>query len=202
MKHFSFFKNCILLVSIFLFFTSCTQNKNEVSDDTDSFFTSFHFPHDYDTLDIIIGDLNNDNFNDKIIIYNKKNEKNLEPRIMIIYLHNGKDLIANAINFKVIGDRMCGGIYGDCYHGINIQKNSFTITYYGGSGDHKWLHHVTFTFDLQNNGFVLNQIKKTGSKSENVIPEDKRVDKTYNISDFGIVKFQNFTSSWDYMKKK
>jgi hypothetical protein len=187
------------MLAIFFVSASCHRKTNETLDTIpENKMFALDLLQKYDTLDHIKSDLNGDGKLDKIIIFNKRDGDMEAPRIMIIYFNNGVDDEIHAINFNAIGSMMCGGFYGDCYHGISTHKKSFTICYYGGSGENKWLHYVTFSYDTKTKCFVMTKIQVTGSKSLNTSPDDKRIDNIYTQKDFGHVTFEKYTSSWDY----
>ena len=118
-------------------------------------------PKDYDTLQTATGDLNNDGVNDvALVLYNKIENKDdgsvdqdkIPPRLLIILFGTKQDYIKSAFSSKAIMCKDCGGVFGDPFNDITIQKEVLVISHYGGSSD-RWS--FTDRFRFQNNNWYL-----------------------------------------------
>jgi hypothetical protein len=207
MKNFILIKFCAL--SFILLFFSC---KNEIKDNNkpcDSIIEEIEdlmiqdssyigLLSDYEILDLIKGDLNQDRFEDMIIVYNKINQNIEDERVLAIYFAYGQGYELHAISSNAIGSKTCGGFFGDCYNGIDIKDGYFSVNYYGGSGNHKWLVNSTFKYDRVEDCFFLTRVAEAGSKTYAVEMDHKEADSFVTAEQFGTVSFQDYDFSFDY----
>jgi hypothetical protein len=127
-------------------------------------FRSF-IPNDYDTLDdgVARGDLNKDGKEDIVIVVGSKweqdenwsekaSDSNVAPRLLIILFRTDSGYVQIAKNDKAILCKDCGGIFGDPFAGIEINKNVLSINHYGGSN---WRWGYTHKFRFQDKEFFL-----------------------------------------------
>ena len=127
-------------------------------------FRSF-IPNDYDTLDdgVARGDLNKDGIEDIVIVVGSKweqdenwsekaSDSNVAPRLLIILFGTDSGYVQIAKNDKAILCKDCGGIFGDPFAGIEINKNVLSINHYGGSN---WRWGYTHKFRFQDKDFFL-----------------------------------------------
>ena len=127
-------------------------------------FRSF-IPNDYDTLDdgVVRGDLNKDGIEDIVIVVGSKweqdenwsekaSDSNVAPRLLIILFGTDSGYVQIAKNDKAILCKDCGGIFGDPFAGIEINKNVLSINHYGGSN---WRWGYTHKFRFQDKEFFL-----------------------------------------------
>lgn len=158
---------------------------------------------DYEILDMEKGILNSDEFEDLIIVYNKidkgAGEEIEDERILAIYFAFAGGYSLHAINFKAIGSKTCGGMFGDCYNGIDIKDGYFSINYYGGSGNNKWLINSTFKYDEAKGEFFLHRVAEAGSKTYGVEMDHKEADSFVTAEQFGEVKFIDYDFGNDYI---
>lgn len=153
---------------------------------------------DYEILDMEKGILNSDELEDLIVVYKKISEGDEDERILGIYFAYGEGYNLHAINFAAIGSRFCGGIFGDCYNGIDIKDGYFSINYYGGSGNNKWLQNSTFKYDDKNGEFYLYRVSEAGSKTIGIEMDHKEADSFVTADQFGSVKFEEYNYYIDY----
>ena len=144
------------LVCIFFLFSvssACGQAAN---------IQSF-IPKDYDTLygGLVKGDLNKDGVDDAVLaLYHKMEEQDAEkidtdsipPRLLIILFGTAKGYVQSATSSAVLLCKHCGGVFGDPFSGITIEKNVLTISHYGGSS---WRWSIDDKFRFQNNEWYL-----------------------------------------------
>jgi len=127
-------------------------------------FRSF-IPNDYDTLDdgVARGDLNKDGKEDIVIVVGSKweqdenwsekaSDSNVAPRLLIILFGTDSGYVQIVKNDKAILCKDCGGIFGDPFAGIEINKNVLSINHYGGSN---WRWGYTHKFRFQDKEFFL-----------------------------------------------
>jgi hypothetical protein len=117
-------------------------------------------PSGYDTLAIARGDLNNDKLEDLALVLRsvkeveKDADPNVEPpgRILVILFKSPEGYKTAAKSDSVILCAGCGGIFGDPFADISINRNVITINHYGGSA---WRWELTHRFRYQQNDFYL-----------------------------------------------
>jgi len=166
-------------------------------------FRSF-IPNDYDTLDdgVARGDLNKDGIEDIVIVIGSKweqdenwsekaSDSNVAPRLLIILFGTDSGYVQIAKNDKAILCKDCGGIFGDPFAGIEINKNVLSINHYGGSN---WRWGYTHKFHFQDKDFFLiGQIKYSFLAVENC----------EKLNDFAGTKYEdiNFVTGQYEMKE-
>ena len=102
------------------------------------------------------GDLNKDRKDDLVFILKHKSEdENYQstPRVLVIYFkENSNSYKLFESNSKYILKKDEGGVMGDPFQSISINRNSILITHSGGSRE-RWGYIHRFNF--RNNGFYL-----------------------------------------------
>ena len=156
-------------------------------------------PEGYYVLDSVKGDLNRDPFPDMLVLLTVKESIDSfqwakRPLLIFTGDENGK-LTLVAQNNKVVYSGDSGGMLGDPYQSISIEKGCFTVFHYGGS---RWRWEVETTFcysDTSKNwylekeyhhGFFL-YVDEDEEKKED---DDKVVTKT--AKDFGVIAFEKY----------
>jgi hypothetical protein len=121
-------------------------------------------PNNYDTLyeGVARGDLNKDGIEDlAMVIYSKweddsdwikKSEDNLPKRLLIILFGTNEGYIKIAESANAVLCKACGGVFGDPFAAISINKNVLQIDHYGGSN---WRWEITHKFRYQTKEFFL-----------------------------------------------
>lgn len=119
----------------------------------------------YNMLDYITGDLNNDKRADAILVLKISGEDTVmeelkRPMLILLQQANGK-LKLEKQNNNIILCRICGGVFGDPYENIEINNNSFTIHFYGGSA-WRWSRRYKFKYsNKQKNWFIDEETEST-----------------------------------------
>ena len=111
-------------------------------------------PKNHSIVDTVFGDLNNDGISELVVAYNTKEDDTDEgvPRELIIYKKaNEKWVIWKTSRQALYGSRD-GGMMGDPFEDINIEKGILEISQNGGSS-WKWGH--TDKYRYQNGEFYL-----------------------------------------------
>jgi hypothetical protein len=95
-------------------------------------------PRGWRVLHQVEGDLNNDGLPDAALVFNDPAEdKNLAveiPRLLVIALQSAKGRWQRSITSETeILCRTCGGVFGDPFADLEIERGSIVIHHYGGS---------------------------------------------------------------------
>lgn len=138
-------------------------------------------PKGYDTLETARGDLNKDGKADIVLALQSDAERDysfetetaqnpdeLPARILLVLLKQEKGYRLVAKTDEVLLCRHCGGIYGDPFAGISIEKGILVVEHYGGSA---WRWGYTHKFRWQKNDMYL--IGETSLSYWNVAQCDK-----------------------------
>jgi len=118
-------------------------------------------PAGYEELDggRATGDLNRDGRPDLALVVGAKNEAQDTTeagppprRLLVLLAVPGGGYRLAAASSQAVLCRGCGGVYGDPFAGIDIQKGVLTLDHYGGSN---WRWNITGKFRWQQDGFYL-----------------------------------------------
>lgn len=122
-------------------------------------------PKGFEVNQVATGDLNADGKQDKIVVLDfQEDSKKEDYRTLLILLRgtNGKLTLAKKIT-KALMCQSCGGTLGDPLQEITIKKNSFTISYYGGSS-WRWGMDYQFRYDSAQKTWVLFEYGDSSSR--------------------------------------
>jgi hypothetical protein len=136
---------CILVLFIFSSM-SCTSQENQKIEINKT-------PNSFKILDEIEGDLDKDGVSEKVIVYDTEKETDFgtERQIYIYKKNNDKwELWKKSIG--AILPSQHGGMMGDPFEGISIERNCIVIHHFGGSRQ-KW--NYTHRFRYQSGDFQL-----------------------------------------------
>ncbi len=122
-------------------------------------------PKGFSINQVATGDFNGDGRPDKIVVLDfesdKKNEEN-RPLLILLRGANGKLLLAKKINTALLC-QSCGGTMGDPLQEIEVEKNGFAISYYGGSS-WRWGMSYRFRYDAALKTWILYQYSDTSTR--------------------------------------
>lgn len=153
-------------------------------------------PKNYALLDSASGNLNLDEYKDYVLVLNKIDEEKTSdviehpekrPLLILIGQKDGSFKRVKENNNSVYCVD-CGGIMGDPFAGLSIQKGSFTISHYAGSA-WRWTKDITYNYSEKEKDWFLEEI---GSSSFHTSDPEKVEEKVLTKKDFGKVKFQNY----------
>lgn len=102
-------------------------------------------------MDTAIADFNKDGLNDLLIVSENIADEE-QNRSLIILSNSANGFVVSAKSKAAVLCKTCGGVFGDPYAGISVNKNVLDIYHYGGS-NWKWTNNFTFRF--QNNQWEL-----------------------------------------------
>ena len=118
---------------------------------------SIKTPVSFRILEELEGDLDNDGVSEKVIVYDTEKEIDLgTERKICIYKNNNNTWEIWKKSVSVILGSEQGGMMGDPYEGISIEKNCIVIKHFGGSRS-KWGYVHSYTY--QNGDFRLIAVK-------------------------------------------
>jgi hypothetical protein len=136
---------CILVLFMFSFMPCISQENKK--------FEINKTPNSFKILDEIEGDLDKDGVSEKVIVYDTEKETDFgtERQIYIYKKNNDKwELWEKSIG--AILPSQHGGMMGDPFEGISIERNCIVIHHFGGSRQ-KW--NYTHRFRYQSGDFQL-----------------------------------------------
>lgn len=158
---------------------------------------------------VAIGDFNGDGKPDKIVVLDFESEaKKEENRPLLILLRgaNGKLSLTKKIS-KALLCQSCGGTMGDPLQEIEVEKNGFAISYYGGSS-WRWGMSYRFRYDAALKTWVLYQYNDVTTRpafeedskeaqEEGVVEEDFTIPEAELLAKTPIEQFdsENFPAS-------
>lgn len=122
-------------------------------------------PNGYQILDSVRGNLNNDTYDDYILVLKKYNEEQLSktanveaikrPLLILVGNSENKLVLKGQNDNSVLCISCSGAIHGDSFEGVKIKNGYFSVEHYTVGGNDKWSKIITFKFDsLKNNWFL------------------------------------------------
>jgi hypothetical protein len=115
-----------------------------------SFSQSIPIPPNYSVIDSTLGDLDKDGVEELVVAYNTKSEDNESsesiPRELIIYKKTNTKWTAWQQSRQALYGSRDGGMMGDPFGDISIQKGILNISHSGGSS-WKWSHTDKYRFE-------------------------------------------------------
>jgi hypothetical protein len=146
-------------------------------------------PTSFEILEEIDGDLDLDGISEKVIIYDTGKEIDLgtERQICIYKKNKGTWELWKKSVSAILGSEQ-GGMMGDPFDGISIERNCIVIKHFGGSRQ-KW--NYTHSYSYQNGDFQL-----IGAKVFSGAPCDYFETFDYNLSN-GTIKYEKEVEDCD-----
>jgi hypothetical protein len=147
-------------------------------------------PEGYVILDTISGDLNLDQYADMLMILKKNEEETDEDRRPLLILLGQED---NTCKLAVRNDNVVlgandGGVMGDPYVKMVINKGYFSVEFNGGSSS-RWIRIITFKYSPDDNYWFLHKDSEEGYST---FDPDNRTSNIKTAKDFGKVRFDEF----------
>jgi hypothetical protein len=113
-------------------------------------------PEPMQALALESGDLNGDGRKDYILVLEDPDEEKQDVARTLLIVTREKDgsLKLAKRNDKVVLCRACGGIFGDPFDSVNIERGKFTVHHYGGSS-WRWTADYTFAWSRRDQTWQL-----------------------------------------------
>lgn len=172
--------------------TVAIENKNNLSG---------FIPEGYVVLDSVRGDLNGDAYMDMLLLLTVDESADSfewakRPLIILTGDEKGKLKLVTQNN-KIVYSGDSGGMLGDPYQEISIEKKCFTVFYYGGS---RWRWEVETTFcysDSAKNWYLEKDYHHSyylqlGDDEDGEVREDDDKVITKTVKDFGVISFDEY----------
>lgn len=174
-----------------------SEDNNTFADISSIIPTGWHILEKHDgKLASVEGDLNQDGIMDKAVVIEGGEDKPTDseysgpPRSLLIAFKNKDNtytLSAKADNAIMLRDQ--GGVFGDPFQDIKIDRGSIVLEFYGGSSS-RW--YMYYRFRYQNNGWYLIGATE-GAYLSSVTTMDNADEYDYNLltGDYIIKKFED-----------
>ena len=135
-------------------------------------------------------DLNGDGRGDFVLVLERQNPAkdaddfpvNQRPLLLLVRGADGK-LSAAKRNERVVMCSRCGGVFGDPFEGVEAGRDTFTVSFYGGS-NWRWAYSYKFNYSRADKTWQLVRAEES----------------SYHTSDPDKMKTQIFTPPKDYGK--
>lgn len=176
-----------ILVLLFFSFTSCKKQENKKIE-------VVQIPESFKILKEIEGDLDKDGVSEKVIVYDTEKETDFgtERQIFIFKKMNNKWEFWKKSVGAILPSKH-GGMMGDPFEGISIERNCIVINHFGGSRQ-KW--NYTHRFRYQNGDFQL-----IGATINFGSPCDYFLTTDYNLSN-GKINYKKETEDCENKSSK
>ena len=141
-------------------------------------------------------DLNGDGRGDFVLVLEKANPAkdaddfpvNERPLLLLLRGADGK-LSEAKRNERVVMCSRCGGVWGDPFEGVEVGRNTFTVSHYGGS-NWRWKYAYTFNYSRIDKTW---QLVRTEELSYHTSNPDKMERHVYTPPrDFGKIDIADF----------
>lgn len=134
------------------------------------------------------GDLNRDGREDVVLVLEPQDPE--QPRPLLILVRDAKGALKLAKrSAKAVFCRNCGGMMGDPFQGVVVEKGRFTIQHYGGSA-WRWSSNFTFGWSRRDQSWQLVRVENTSFHASEPKPEEKTVH--IPPRDFGLIDVTEF----------
>lgn len=134
------------------------------------------------------GDLNGDGREDAVIVLEPQDEEAPRPLLILVSDANGKLKLAKR-SANAAFCRTCGGMMGDPFAGVRVEKNRFTIQHYGGSS-WRWSAEFTFGWSKRDQSWQLVRVEKHSFHASDPENVEKTIQKP--PKDFGLIDITEF----------
>jgi hypothetical protein len=120
--------------------------------------------------------------------FDKDTEETNRP---LIILQRGKDgkLMKVKENDNVVYCRICGGVMGDPFEGIQVTKKGFVVRMYGGS-NMRWAYQYEFAYSRRDKTWQLIRVSDTSFGTD--APDKEEVTTYKPPKDFGKIDLADF----------
>ena len=142
------------------------------------------------------GDLNRDGREDVVLVLEPEDPEQPRPLLILVRAADGSLKLAKR-SAKAVFCRNCGGMMGDPFQGVTLEKGRFTVQHYGGSA-WRWSSSFTFAWSKRDQSWQLVRVENTSFHAS----EPDKIEKTVHIPprDFGLIVVKEFDPE-DYRGK-
>jgi hypothetical protein len=134
------------------------------------------------------GDLNRDGREDAVLVLEPNDPE--QPRPLLILVRDAKGALQLAKRSdKAVLCRDCGGIMGDPFQSVNVEKGRFTIEHYGGSS-WRWSASYTFAWSRRDQSWQLVKVESSSFHVSDPGSEETTVHTP--PKDFGLIDVEEF----------
>jgi hypothetical protein len=151
---------------------------------------------DTTALAIERADLNRDHREDVLLVLEPNDPDQPRPLLLLVRDAKGTLKLAKRAASAVLC-RQCGGIMGDPFQGLSVQKGRFTIEHYGGSS-WRWSANYTFAWSRRDQSWHLVRVESSSFHAT----EPDKMETTIETppKDFGLIDVTDFDPA-DYLGK-
>ncbi len=140
------------------------------------------------------GDLNGDGRPDAILVLDPatagKPDERASRTVLLLVRDAGGRLQKAGQNDRIVPCAKCGGIAGDPFGYVRIDKDGFTVLIEGGSRQ-RWSSEYKFEYAAASSDWRLQKVERTAYDQIS----QESVSKTFTSKDFGQVAFADFDPS-------
>ena len=140
------------------------------------------------------GDLDRDGDSDAVLVLEPNDPD--QPRPLLILIRDAKGalkLAKRSANSVLCRD--CGGVMGDPFQGVHVEKGRFTIEHYGGSS-WRWSASYTFGWSRRDQSWQLVRVETTSFHASE--PDKAETEVHTPPKDFGLIDVTEFDPG-DYL---
>lgn len=140
------------------------------------------------------GDLNRDGREDAVLVLEPQDPEQPRPLLLLTRDANGALALAKRSD-KAVYCRNCGGIMGDPFQGVTVEKGRFTIEHYGGSS-WRWSFNLTFAWSRRDRSWQLVRVESTSFHASD--PDSEETTVHTPPKNFGLIDVTEFDPE-DYL---
>ena len=143
-----------------------------------------------DTTVLVVerGDLNRDGREDAVLVLEPAEPDQPRPLLILVRDEKGALKLAKR-SAKAVGCKECGGIMGDPFQSIRIEKGRFTVEHYGGSS-WRWTASYTFGWSRRDQSWQLVRVEQSSFHATE--PEKAETTVHKPPKDFGLIDVTDF----------
>jgi hypothetical protein len=134
------------------------------------------------------GDLNRDGREDAVLVLDPEPADQLRPLLLLVRDAKGALQLAKRSD-KAVLCRDCGGIMGDPFQSVAVEKGRFTIEHYGGSS-RRWSSSTTFAWSRRDQSWQLVKVESSSFHASD--PETAETTVHTPPKDFGLIDVEEF----------
>ena len=134
------------------------------------------------------GDLNRDGREDVVLVLEPADPEQPRPLLLLLRDADGTLKLAKR-SAKAVSCRNCGGVMGDPFQGVHVEKGRFTVQHYGGSS-WRWSANYTFGWSRRDQSWQLVRVEMTSFHASD--PDSEETTVHTPPKDFGLIDVEEF----------